>query len=71
VLLPLLIFVVWIGVYPSTFLKPMEPSVKNFIQQVEKKKAAVLNVENAKKRSAADTGQISVAAFNHNSNSER
>ena len=28
VLVPLVIFVVWIGVYPGTFLKPMEPSVK-------------------------------------------
>jgi len=67
VLLPLLIFVVWIGVYPSTFLKPMEPSVKNFIQQVERKKADVLNVENAKRRSAVPTEEFSVAAFNTNS----
>jgi len=71
VLMPLLIFVVWIGIYPSTFLKPMEPSVKNFIQQVDRKKAAVLNVENAKKRSAAQTENISVAAFNPNSKSAR
>jgi NADH-quinone oxidoreductase subunit M len=71
VLVPLLIFVVWIGIYPSTFLKPMEPSVKNFIQQVERKKAAVLNMENAKKRSAAQAENISVAAFSTNSNSAR
>ncbi|HMK37675.1 MAG TPA: NADH-quinone oxidoreductase subunit M [Desulfomonilaceae bacterium] len=50
VLLPILIFVVWIGVYPNTFLRPMEPSVKNFIQQVENKRAAVLNSEKAKKQ---------------------
>jgi len=67
VLVPLLIFVVWIGVYPSTFLKPMEPSVKNFIQQVERKKADVLNVENAKRRSAVQAEEFSVAAFNTNS----
>jgi NADH-quinone oxidoreductase subunit M len=48
VLLPILVFVVWIGVYPNTFLKPMEPSVKNFIQQVENKRAAVMNIEKAK-----------------------
>jgi len=45
VLVPLVIFCVWIGVYPNTFLKPMEPSVKAFIQQVEKKKSAVLDKE--------------------------
>lgn len=52
VLLPILIFVVWIGVYPNTFLRPMEPSVKNFIQQVEKKRTAVLEMENMKRASA-------------------
>lgn len=52
VLLPILVFVVWIGVYPNTFLKPMEPSVKNFIQQVENKRAAVMNIEKAKTHSS-------------------
>jgi NADH-quinone oxidoreductase subunit M len=52
VLLPILIFVVWIGVYPNTFLRPMEPSVKNLIQQVEKKRTAVLEMENMRKASA-------------------
>jgi NADH-quinone oxidoreductase subunit M len=32
VLAPLVIFVFWIGLYPNTFLKPMEPSVKAFTQ---------------------------------------
>jgi NADH-quinone oxidoreductase subunit M len=63
VLMPLRIFVVWIGVYPSTFLKPMEPAVKNFIQQVEQKKSAVLNVENAKKRSATQAVDFSVISI--------
>jgi NADH-quinone oxidoreductase subunit M len=48
VLVPILIFVVWIGVYPNTFLKPMEPAVNNFIQQVEQKRAAVMGMEKAK-----------------------
>ncbi len=48
VLLPILVFVVWIGIYPNTFLRPIEPSVKNFIQQVENKKAAVIDMEKAK-----------------------
>jgi NADH-quinone oxidoreductase subunit M len=52
VLLPILVFVVWIGVYPNTFLMPMEPSVKNFIQQVETKRAAVMNIEKAKTHSS-------------------
>jgi len=58
VLVPLVIFVVWIGVYPNTFLKPMEPSVKSFIQQVEAKRAAVMNIEKAKKQSLMDTPEI-------------
>lgn len=48
VLIPLLVFVVWIGVYPSTFIKPMEPSVKHFIQQVEKKRALVSDMDSSK-----------------------
>ncbi len=51
VLLPLVIFCVWIGVYPSTFLKPMEPSVKQFIEQVNAKKTAALELERTKKAS--------------------
>ena len=58
VLVPLVIFVVWIGVYPNTFLKPMEPSVKSFIQQVEAKRAAVMNIEKAKKQSLMDTPEM-------------
>ncbi len=54
VLVPILVFCVWIGVYPNTFLKPMEPSVKNFIQMVEKKRAAVLDMEKAKKQSSGE-----------------
>ncbi len=53
VLIPLLVFVVWIGVYPSTFIKPMEPSVKNFIQQVEKKRALVMDLEQSKSQTGS------------------
>jgi NADH-quinone oxidoreductase subunit M len=48
-LIPLLIFCVWIGVYPNTFLKPMEPAVKNFKQLVETKRAAVISSEKTKR----------------------
>ncbi|MDQ1239951.1 MAG: NADH-quinone oxidoreductase subunit [Thermodesulfobacteriota bacterium] len=49
VLTPILVFVVWIGVYPNTFLRPMEPALKNFVQVVEKKRAMVLDREKANK----------------------
>jgi NADH-quinone oxidoreductase subunit M len=45
VLAPILVFVVWIGVYPSTFLKPMEPSVKQFLKHVQTKRSATIGVE--------------------------
>ncbi|MBI4495773.1 MAG: Fe-S-binding domain-containing protein, partial [Deltaproteobacteria bacterium] len=31
------VFIVWIGIYPQTFLSRMEPTVKNYLVQVEKK----------------------------------
>jgi NADH-quinone oxidoreductase subunit M len=31
---PLVVFMVWIGVHPNTFLKKMEPSVKHLIAQI-------------------------------------
>ncbi len=31
-----LIFIVWIGVYPNTFLKKSEPSVKKIVEQMER-----------------------------------
>jgi len=49
VLTPILVFVVWIGVYPNTFLRPMEPALKNFVQVVEKKRSTVLDREKAQK----------------------
>jgi NADH-quinone oxidoreductase subunit M len=36
-LVPLVIFMVWIGVHPNTFLKKIEPSVKLLLAQVEGK----------------------------------
>ncbi len=32
---PMLVFIVWIGIYPNTFLKRMEPSVRQLLTQVE------------------------------------
>jgi len=39
--IPLLIFIVWIGVYPSTFLSKTETSVKRIIENFEKFKPKV------------------------------
>ena len=36
VLLPILVFIVWIGVHPNSFLKPMEASVKEVVRKVER-----------------------------------
>ncbi len=58
VLVPILVFVVWIGVYPSTFIKPMEPALKNFVQQVEKKRALVADIEKARKPHGQDSGSV-------------
>jgi NADH-quinone oxidoreductase subunit M len=41
---PLILLVLWMGVYPSSFLKPMQPSVANLIERVESaNKAAALD----------------------------
>jgi NADH-quinone oxidoreductase subunit M len=37
VLVPLVVFVFWIGLYPNTFLKDMEPSVKAFMKNYSAK----------------------------------
>ncbi|HEX9655269.1 MAG TPA: NADH-quinone oxidoreductase subunit M [bacterium] len=39
VLVPIVIFVVFIGVYPNAFLKKMEPTVKHLIETVQAKQA--------------------------------
>jgi NADH-quinone oxidoreductase subunit M len=44
VLLPLVICVVWIGVYPKPFLQRMEPSVTHLLKQVRAKSAAAMQV---------------------------
>jgi NADH-quinone oxidoreductase subunit M len=40
VLLPVLLFIVWIGVHPITFMRPTEASVQALITQVQAKAAA-------------------------------
>jgi NADH-quinone oxidoreductase subunit M len=45
VMLPLLVFVFWIGFYPNTFLEKMNPSLENLIQQVKEKQQIAMMVE--------------------------
>jgi len=42
--LPIILFIVWIGVYPNTFLKKSEPSIKRIIENVEFIKKQVINI---------------------------
>jgi NADH-quinone oxidoreductase subunit M len=45
VMLPLLLFVFWIGFYPNTFFDKMNPSLENLIEQVKGKQQIALMVE--------------------------
>ncbi|MGE5315071.1 MAG: NADH-quinone oxidoreductase subunit M [Acidobacteriota bacterium] len=42
VLVPLIIFIVWIGVYPSTFLKPSDGTTKQIVKVLQSAKSGVL-----------------------------
>ncbi len=43
VLVPIVLFIVWIGVYPSTFLKPSAASTKQLVKVLEQTKNGELN----------------------------
>lgn len=45
VMLPLLLFVFWIGIYPNTFFDKMNPSLENLIDQVKNKQQVAMMVE--------------------------
>ena len=32
---PMIVLVLWMGIYPSSFLKPMQPAISNLLQHVE------------------------------------
>jgi hypothetical protein len=42
------LFIVWIGLFPQTFLSRMEPTVKSYLIQVERKYQAGLKLEEKK-----------------------
>lgn len=48
VLLPLVLCIAWIGVYPKPFLQRMEPSVVHLLEQVRAKSAVVVELEKGK-----------------------
>jgi NADH:ubiquinone oxidoreductase subunit 4 (subunit M) len=41
VLVPLVVFVFWIGVYPNTFLNNMEGSLENLLNQVNRRETVL------------------------------
>ena len=45
IMLPLILFIFWIGVYPNTFLAKMNPAVENLVEQVKSKQQIVMMVE--------------------------
>jgi len=45
IMLPLILFIFWIGVYPNTFLAKMNPSVENLVEQVKSKQQIAMMVE--------------------------
>ncbi|MBW1973640.1 MAG: NADH-quinone oxidoreductase subunit M [Deltaproteobacteria bacterium] len=45
-LVPIIIFIILMGVYPKLFFKKMEVSVHNFIEQVKTKSAITYNMQN-------------------------
>ena len=46
VMLPLVLFIFWIGFYPNTFLEKMNPSIDNLINQVKEKQHIAMMAEN-------------------------
>lgn len=45
VMLPLLLFVFWIGFYPNTFFEKMNPAMEQLLKQMEVKQVAVVEVQ--------------------------
>jgi NADH-quinone oxidoreductase subunit M len=44
-MVPLLIFVFWIGIYPNTFLEKMNPAIEQLIGQIKgKQQVAVVEI---------------------------
>jgi NADH-quinone oxidoreductase subunit M len=52
VMLPLLLFVFWIGIYPNTFFEKMNPSLENLIDQVKSKQHVAMMIEEVEQSTA-------------------
>jgi NADH-quinone oxidoreductase subunit M len=59
-MLPLLLFVFWIGVYPNTFFEKMNPAIEQLIQQVKGRQIQALQIVPAAE--AAEPEQLAPAA---------
>jgi hypothetical protein len=58
-MLPLLLFVFWIGVYPNTFFDKMNPAIEQLIQQVKGHQIQALQIVPAAE--AAEPAQVAPA----------
>ena len=45
IMLPLLLFVFWIGVYPNTFFEKMNPAIEQLLKQMESRQVAMVEVQ--------------------------
>ena len=54
-MVPLVIFMVWIGLYPNTFLKPMEPSVRKVLEITKSQSKGRVMVADSNERASDAT----------------
>jgi len=59
ILIPLILIIFWIGIYPNSFLRKMDASVNHLLQQAGKKAHAVSNLQ---KQNTAVTPQIDIVS---------
>ncbi len=45
IMMPLLLFVFWIGLYPNTFFDKMNPAMEQLLKQMESKQVAIVEVQ--------------------------
>jgi NADH-quinone oxidoreductase subunit M len=59
---PLIALVIWMGVYPSSFLKPIQPSVQNLVEHVDaaRQQAAAAASQSQQQHAAAKSSSAAV-----------
>ncbi len=45
IMIPIVLMIFWIGIYPNSFLRKMDSSVKHLLEQVERKVPVVFNMQ--------------------------